>query len=261
MHAGESDVAPTAMLERLTLLLDAFNDTRSMTLAQIVDRTGLPRSSAHRMLGRLVDMQWLHRHGHEYQLGTRLIELGSIALHQNSLRSAAAPILQELHRSTGYLIHLGVLDGKDALYLDKIGGRLTTELPTRVGQRYPAHTSALGRVLLAHPPNDSGNTARLDPGLRRIREAGVAYELRRAGSIATIAAPIGRAGSVVAALSICGPSTHLEFDHRHAAPVRAAASAIMQTLNGHRGIAAPIPLGSRARATDTTNPNHYLRFA
>lgn len=66
---------PTAVIDRISLVLDAFDGPGRLTLAQIVRRTGLPRSSAHRMLERLVQLRWLRRSGRDYELGMRLVEL------------------------------------------------------------------------------------------------------------------------------------------------------------------------------------------
>ena len=82
---------PTAVIDRISLVLDAFEGPGRLTLAQIVRRTGLPRSSAHRMLERLVQLRWLRRSGRDYELGMRLVELGSLAVHQDRLVRARRP--------------------------------------------------------------------------------------------------------------------------------------------------------------------------
>src|ERR1700721_3954955 len=92
---------PSAVIDRIALVLDAFDGPGRLTLAQIVRRTGLPRSSAHRMLDRLVQLRWLRRSGRDYELGMRLGELGSLAVHQDRRVRAAGPLLSELHRATG----------------------------------------------------------------------------------------------------------------------------------------------------------------
>src|SRR5215469_2035044 len=141
---------PTAVIDRISLVLDAFDGPGRLTLAQIVRRTGLPRSSAHRMLERLVQLRWLRRSGRDYELGMRLVELGSLAVHQDRLVRAAAPLLGELHRATGLVVHLAILDGPDVVYLDKIGDPVSAGragLPTRVGGRQPAHCTAVGKAI------------------------------------------------------------------------------------------------------------------
>ncbi len=140
---------PSAVIDRISLVLEAFEGPGRLTLAQIVRRTGLPRSSAHRMLERLVALRWLRRSGRDYELGMRLVELGSLAVHQDRLHRAAAPLLHDLHRATGLVVHLAVLDGADVVYLEKIGDRMVAAIPTRVGGRHPAHCTAVGKAMLA----------------------------------------------------------------------------------------------------------------
>ena len=250
--AATAESTPTAVLDRVSLVLNTFDGPGRLTLSQVVERTGLPRSSVHRMLERFVTMRWLRRDGRAYELGTGLMELGAIALHQNRLHGAAAPILQELHRVTGYVVHLGVLDGSDVLYLDKVGGRLAAELPTRVGSRYPARNSAIGKALLAYTPGRTDDLVGFTPELHKVRELGVAYEVSQiSGGIGIIAVPIGPVGGVHAALSICGPTSHLKFDHRHSSPVRMAANAIQHALAGHAAGAGTIAHRNRLQSLPT----------
>ena len=102
------------------------------------------------MLERLVQLRWLRRSGRDYELGMRLVELGSLAVHQDRLHRAAIPLLHELHRATGLVVHLAVLDGPDVVYLEKIGDRMIAAIPTRVGGRQPAHCTAVGKAILAY---------------------------------------------------------------------------------------------------------------
>ena len=88
MTATTESATPSAVIDRISLVLDAFEGPGRLTLAQIVRRTGLPRSSAHRMLERLVQLRWLRRSGRDYELGMRLVELGSLG--------GVAPTLQPL---------------------------------------------------------------------------------------------------------------------------------------------------------------------
>src|SRR5436190_20712225 len=150
MTVTVESTTPSAVIDRVSLVLDAFDGPGRLTLAQIVRRTGLPRSSAHRMLERLVKLRWLRRSGRDYELGMRLVELGSLAVHQDRLHRAAIPLLHDLHRATGLVVHLAVLDGSDVVYLEKIGDRMIAAIPTRVGGRQPAHCAAVGKAMLAY---------------------------------------------------------------------------------------------------------------
>jgi DNA-binding IclR family transcriptional regulator len=239
---------PSAVIDRISLVLDAFDGPGRLTLAQIVRRTGLPRSSAHRMLERLVQLRWLRRSGRDYELGMRLVELGSLAVHQDRLVRAAAPLLGELHCATGLVVHLAVLGGPDVVYLDKIGDRT---IPTRVGGRDPAHCTAVGKAILAYCDQDAFQDARVDLQVRKtkysissssqlavelakVRAHGVAFEREEAMlGFGCVAAPIGSPGETseaIGAVSVCGPMNRMMFDQRLAAPVRMTAMGIWRNV-------------------------------
>jgi len=142
---------PASMVERMTLILDAFDAPgRRLTLEQVSQRTTLPRSTAHRILDQLVRLDWLEHAPGGDRLGRRAPGLGgSTGAGHADLRAAAADVLHELQVRTGLVVHLAVLDGAKVTYLDKVGGRFATEIPSRVGGRAPAHRTALGKAMLA----------------------------------------------------------------------------------------------------------------
>jgi len=243
MTAAVESTTPSAVIDRVSLVLDAFDGPGRLTLAQVVRRTGLPRSSAHRMLERLVQLRWLRRSGRDYELGMRLVELGSLAVHQDRLHRAATPLLHDLHRATGLVVHLAILDGSDVVYLEKIGDRMTAAIPTRVGGRQPAHCAAVGKAMLAY--NDGadidltsrktrysiGTPAQLTAELAKVRAHGVAFDREESlAGFGCVAAPIGGPGDAVAAVSVCGPMNRMMFDQRLAAPVRMTAMGIWRSV-------------------------------
>ncbi|MGW0163234.1 IclR family transcriptional regulator [Mycobacterium sp. NPDC003323] len=241
---------PSAVIDRVSLVLDAFDGPGRLTLAQIVRRTGLPRSSAHRMLERLVQLRWLRRSGRDYELGMRLVELGSLAVHQDRLHKAAIPMLHELHAATGLVVHLAVLEGSDVVYMEKVGNRLTAAIPTRVGGRQPAHCAAVGKAMLAfagEPDLDASTAsalprrtkysistpAQLRAELAKVRSHGVAFDREESvPGFGCVAAPIGDPGQAVAAVSVCGPMNQMKFDQQLVAPVRMAAMGIWRAVEG-----------------------------
>ena len=171
------------------------------------------------MLERLVQLRWLRRSGRDYELGMRLVELGSLAVHQDRLVRAASPLLDELHCATGLVVHLVVMDGPDVVYLEKIGDRMMAAIPTRVGGRQPAHCTAAGKAILAYCDEDAAvdlqvrktrysisNSAQLAVELAKVRAHGVAFEREESlPGFGCVAAPIGNPGEAVAAVSVCGP--------------------------------------------------------
>lgn len=247
MSATVAPETPSAVIDRISLVLDAFDGPGRLTLAQIVRRTGLPRSSAHRMLERLVQLRWLRRTGRDYELGMRLVELGSLAVHQDRLVRAATPLLGELHRATGLVVHLAVLDGSDVVYLEKVGDRMSNAIPTRVGGRQPAHCTAVGKAILAYGDQHAdidlrarltkysiSSASQLTAELAKVRAHGVAFEREESLlGFGCVAAPIGSPGEAmeaVAAVSVCGPMNRMRFDQRLAAPVRMTAMAVWRNV-------------------------------
>lgn len=239
---------PTALLERVSVILDAFDDgsePSGLALVDVVRRTGLPRSSVHRVLEQLVRMRWMHRRGRHYRLGFRLLELGTLAVDQDAVHSCALPVMHELHEATRLVVHLAILDGDEGdelLYIDKVGGRLERAVPTRVGGRRPAVGTALGAVLLA-----GRGDRRMDPDAdARIAADGVARVASPApDGFSCLAAPIGAVGEATAAISVCAPNRHVRLDPRAISPLRMAAGTVSRTLAGVYA-----PRGRSARLSD-----------
>ncbi|OLP02925.1 IclR family transcriptional regulator [Mycolicibacterium porcinum] len=268
--AGET---PSAVIDRVSLVLDVFDGPGRLTLAEIVRRTGLPRSSAHRILERLVHLRWLRRDGRDYELGMRLVELGSLALHQDRIHQAAIPLLRDLHRATGLVVHLAVLDGSDVVYLEKIGDQMVAAIPTRIGGRQPAHCTAVGKAILADNPSAevdlterktrfSISTERqLVTELSKVRAHGVAFEREESlAGFGCVAAPIGPIGGAVAAVSVCGPMSRMTFDHRLAAPVRMTAMGIWRNAEvGPRQVAPTLQPLRPLRVTNAASAPTGLR--
>lgn len=255
--------ALASMIDRVVQILDAFDGSTSLTLAQVVTRTGLPRSSAHRILEHLVKVRWLRRDEHAYHLGLRILELGTLAGHQHKLRGAATTVLHDISHITGMVVHLAVLDGPDIIYLDKVGGRFGVRVPSRIGGRAPAHVTAAGKAMLAfadesvmnavvarpmHTPTSASISSehRLRAELSRVRDRGIAFDREEsAAGIACVAAPIGAPGAPVAAISVCGPIGRVRFEHL-VGPIRGAARAVWTSFTAGRP-APPASLGPGVR--------------
>lgn len=141
---------PPSMVERMTLIIDAFDGRFThLTLEDVARCTHLPRSTAHRILDQLVRLNWLEHSSFGYSLGKRALGIGGGDGSHGEIREAAAPLLHDLQMRTRMVVHLAVLDGSEIFYLDKAGGRFALSVPSRVGGRAPAHSTALGKAILA----------------------------------------------------------------------------------------------------------------
>jgi IclR family transcriptional regulator, acetate operon repressor len=251
MGTAQHQVAPKSVLERVFVILDCFSaEEPELTLAELASRTAIPKTTVHRLARVLVEQRLLKRTDAGFGLGIRLFELGELVGERRDLRDASLPFLEELFEQTHEIIHLGVLEGDEVLYFVKIVGHRAFPLPTRTGGRWPAHASALGKVLMAFGPADplqilpsTGlkpltpytiiDPRRLQRELATVRLVGSAIESEEAvlGN-ACVAAPIfDPAGHPVAAVSISGPPMRLRPTQR-APVVRRTAARITQRIGG-----------------------------
>lgn len=147
--SGESE-PPASMVARIALIMRVFDEPGArFRLDEVAVRTGLPRSTVHRILDQLLVTGWIQRRPDGYSLSSGASSARHPLAEHPRLRAVSAPVLNRLHLDTGLVVHLGVLVGAEVLILDRIAGRSPTGLPTRVGGRVPAHATALGKAMLA----------------------------------------------------------------------------------------------------------------
>jgi DNA-binding IclR family transcriptional regulator len=250
--AGNSENKPgRTVTSKVTALLDAFSTTRpGLTLNELARITGLPLSTTYRLVTELVDWGGLERvEGAGYRVGLRLWEIGSLAPRSTDPREIAMPYMQDLYAATHENVHLAVLDGHEALYIEKIAGRQAVEVKTQRGGRLPLHATGVGKVFLAFGPAtllDEVLTAGphrytahtiVAPGhLRRavqeVRRTGVAVarEEMTLGTVSVASPLLNENGRAVAALSIVARSSRAD-PQRLAPAVRTAALCASRALN------------------------------
>lgn len=151
--SAETTEPPASMVARIALIMRVFDEPGArFRLDEVALRTGLPRSTVHRILDQLLVTGWIQRRPDGYALSAGASASRHSPAEHPELRSVAAPVLNRLHLDTGLIVHLGVRIGAEVLILDRIAGRAPTGLPTRVGGRVPAHATALGKAMLAQAP-------------------------------------------------------------------------------------------------------------
>jgi DNA-binding IclR family transcriptional regulator len=230
------------VLGRAAAIMDAFEGGQQvLSLAELSDRTQLPKSTLHRLAEQLCGVGWVKRDPRGYRLGIRLFELGCLAVEGDRLREAAFPHLQALAVKTGMSAQLGILDRAEVVYLERIVmGPL--QLPTRRGGRNPAYCTGLGKAMIAFDdaaihsvissamPRKTVHTITeplaLLSELSHIRETGIAIDRGEAyENLVCVAAPIRESGHAIGAVSVTGPAGNMRWDIATQA-VRSAAAAI-----------------------------------
>lgn len=240
-NAATTDTDDRSVLGRVDRVIGAFHDTDSvLTLHELTERTGLPKSTVHRMVKQLDGIGWLERDFDGYRIGMRLFEIGGLATRRRRLSESALPHLQALAVSTGFAVQLGILDGTEVVYLERIVNG-DFPLPTREGGRQPAYCTALGKAMLAFDPEATAEvlaeecpprtartltSERLRAELRQVADTGLAFDHQEAyAGLACVAAPLRNAGRAIAAVSVTGPVARIDL-HGVAPMVQATAEAI-----------------------------------
>jgi DNA-binding IclR family transcriptional regulator len=229
-------------------LLGAFDPQhRQLTLTELAARADLSLPTAHRLIAELVAWGALERReSGAYVVGRRVWDLGLLAPVQTGLRQVAEPFLHDIYAATLATVHLAVREGLEVLYLDRLSGHRSVPIVSRVGTRLPAHATAVGKVLLAHAPDDVQETAlrsltRVTPytitnpatfrrQLARTRSEGYATTSEEMSlGACSVAVPIMRNGEAIAAVGLVVRS--LKRDRaRLVASLRTAAEGISRSL-------------------------------
>jgi DNA-binding IclR family transcriptional regulator len=198
----------------------------SIGVSELSRRLGLGKSAVHRLLTTLLAEGLVEQDPRTggYRLGIVMFELGEAVKVHLDLHAAAGPVLAQLREQTGESSQVGVLDGDEVVYVDRLESAHTLRLFTETGRRVPAHCTSSGKVLLAHcreatrerilarplpalTPHTITDPDALRAELAAIRARGWAEAVNeREIGVASIASPIRDVrGDVVAALSIGAP--------------------------------------------------------
>ncbi len=125
-----------------------------MRFTTLLEASGLPKGTLHRILHTLIDERYLvlHERDQTYSLGSKPFQLAHRVWDQFDLRGAAEPELERLADLTGEAVRLGILDGDKVLYIDQRDTPRQVRLSNGVGSRSAIHATALGKAMAAHMP-------------------------------------------------------------------------------------------------------------
>jgi len=212
--------APPSILSKAFDLLRAFNSNeRVMTLTDLAHASGLPKSTVHRLLARLIELGAIEPHRAGYKIGIELFRLG-VTIPAAGMRDVALPYLAALHRWTGQTVQLAVLRGFEVVYLERLALYSSLSALSGVGGRLPANCTAIGKAMLAYEnlddlesflpspmprmtPSSVTDVAALLAQLREVRQGALARECDEAQpGVACVALPLVVNGFAVGAISL-----------------------------------------------------------
>ena len=207
--------------------------SHGMPFMRIVEQTGIPKSTAHRLLRELSDIAVLSfdpatRH---YRGGIALARLGAGIVGDYELRRAARPHLEALQAETGHVATLGVRNDDEGVYVDKIEpADFRIRLHSEVGKTFPLHCTGMGKVLLAHASAEDvrrigkrrlkaytkhtiTDGGALREELKRVRRDGYALDREEiTRGLMCVAAPIYDAEGAIAGAMSCTFQSYIAAD-------------------------------------------------
>lgn len=241
-------------------LLDVIAATDTdLTLSELAGAAALDPGTTHRMLNTLVDLGYVNRaEGKRFTLTLKVLDLGFRAIGRRDIRTLARPLLRTLVDEVSEAANLGVLDGSDVLYVERIRAGMTRlGVDIRVGTLIPAANSVIGWAILAFlPPAEQARVLALPSRQRDFRDVRQPADLvarlatvRRQGyalggslvsnDLIALAMPVlDRDGFPLAAVSVAAPGMRLTADElreRALAPLRKTAQLIARGLEAGGG--------------------------
>ncbi len=219
-------------------VLEIFlNRDDEIGLTELASLTGMNVSTAHRVVMTLVRRGYINQRQkrQKYSLSTKFLQFGYVLNKRMTIRDVAFPMLDGLNKMVSESVNIAVLDQNEAVYIEHIESNQNLRIFTQVGNRVPLHCTGVGKVFLAHMngeelekalnskdlPSYTKNTItdvnKLKHDLTIIRKENVSIddEEREIG-VKCIASPIKNSNeSVVAALSVSGPSARLSSKRVH----------------------------------------------
>ncbi|PRZ09531.1 IclR family transcriptional regulator [Isoptericola sp. CG 20/1183] len=244
--------SPLGSVDKALLTLDALGRAGAdgASLADLSAEVGANKSTLHRTLAALRHRGYAEQTDDgTYRLGPAVLALGSTFLAEENLPALLRPALDALSAEVDELVHLGVLAGREVVYLEKVEPQRAVRVWSAVGRRRPAATTALGRALLAAGPFDDAALAayatpgtaadRLREALAEARHTGVATETEEnEPGIACAAVAVLRAGRPIAAVSITAPAERMTGAAREA-----RIAALREVLPAHLPADLTVPAG------------------
>lgn len=205
-------------------MVGATSEGRSSSLSELAARNDLNKSTLLRLLEPLLEARLVERTSDAgYRIGLGAVNLGTAYLTGLDLRTVARPILEQIAHDSGETVHLLAYDRGQVCYIEKIVGRSSIQMASRIGERMPAYCTASGKVFLAHLPeaevrevlaeglpartsNTITDPKALQQELANTRERGVGIDdCENELDIRCVSVPVfDNVGQVTAAISISG---------------------------------------------------------
>ncbi|KAB2336691.1 IclR family transcriptional regulator [Cytobacillus depressus] len=135
-------------------ILNLFIEHPELSFQEIIDLSGIPKTSVYRMLQSLEEMEFLEKgRDLKYRLGLLFLKFGHLVSSRLDIRQIAYPLMNDLHNDVKEAINLIVRDGNEAIYIEKIDTKQKVRLYTAIGRKSPLYAGACSRAILSFLPD------------------------------------------------------------------------------------------------------------
>ena len=223
-------------VDRALRILDLFSERDTeLKLTEIGQQLNLHKSTVHGLLRTLSHHGYISQNmeNGKYRLGMKLVERSNIALQAMDIRRIAQPYLREVAHELGDTTHLVILEGDEAVYIDKVEGERSILQYSRVGKRAPLYCTAVGKVLVSHKESTEikrlamkqsyeihtestiANPLQFEEEIEKVREKGYGVDDEELQiGLRCLAVPIyNYDGKIIASISVSGSSNRLSREN------------------------------------------------
>jgi len=247
----------SSVASAVTVLKSFTSTSPDWGVSDLAAHVGQSKSSVHRILSTLTDEGLLEQDTTtgRYRLGLALFDLAAAVPSQRGLHEAVLLPMTDLRNSTGETVQVGVLDGRQVVYVERLDSPNTLRLFTELGRRNHAHCTGSGKALLAFLPRDERDrllrgwtlprltdftivtTADLRADLEAVRRRGFAENRQESEmGVVSIAAPIrDESGTTIASMSVAGPADRIDIRREQVADAVMAMALATSRRLGYRG--------------------------
>lgn len=221
---------PIQAAEITVAVLQGLKEIDGGGVTELADHLGMSKSRVHNYLATLRQEEYVVKEGATYDVGLRLVGLGTYARHQQEIYQVAKPELERLAEETDELVNLLVEEYGKGIYLHREQGENAVEVDSYTGHQVYLHNTALGKAILAELSQDRveeiidqhglptstentiTNRENLFERLEHVREQGFAFddEERLPGLRCVARAITDHDGEVHGAISVSGPSSRMQ---------------------------------------------------
>lgn len=212
-------------------ILEAIIDLGGANNTEIANHLEMTKTTVYNHLQTLLEKKYIVKNDGEYDIGLKFLRIGEYARNRHAVSRVGPPEIDKLADQTKELANLVVEEHGEGVFIYRSKGEEAVHMDTHTGKRVPLHTTAFGKAILAHlpeerveaiidqhglpahTPNTITDRDELYAELERVRQRGYAFDREeRLEGLRCLAAPIVAQERAIGAVSVSGPKNRMQED-------------------------------------------------